>query len=142
MNNDYDANDPFFKKFGEILKLSDELNERFKKIAEEIRSAESLAGNRLAKVIGDSFMVEKPDTERPNAKYGTKPEFVLVDDWAGFVDTFTRPKDELEKSEPVYDISWIRKRMKCCKNPMERKMLEKQLNAAYKARKKARNKND
>lgn len=57
-----------------------------------------------------------------------------------------RLEEELEKlepaepAEPVYDISWIRKRMKHCTNPMERKQLEKQLNAAFKAKKKGRKK--
>lgn len=103
MNNGYDTKDPFLKNFYEISKQSDEISDRFKKIAEALRRAEHLANDRLVKAIGDAF--------------------------AG-------PKDELEKAEPVYDISWIRKRMKCCKNPMERRQLEKQLNAAYKARKK------
>lgn len=43
------------------------------------------------------------------------------------------------QSEPqVRDISWIRKQMKHCKNPMERKALEKELNEAYKEKKRRR----
>lgn len=48
--------------------------------------------------------------------------------------------EKIESIEPTYDISWIRKRMKHCTNPMERKQLEKQLNAAFKAKKKGRKK--
>lgn len=48
--------------------------------------------------------------------------------------------EKIESTEQTYDISWIRKRMKHCTNPMERKQLEKQLNAAFKAKKKGRKK--
>lgn len=48
--------------------------------------------------------------------------------------------EKIESTEPTYDISWIRKRMKHCTNPMERKQLEKQLNAAFKAKKKRKKK--
>ena len=69
--------------------------------------------------------------------------FTVVDEgdctYLSFED-FCEETEKKKNAEPVYDISWIRKRMKCCKNPMERKQLEKQLNAAYKARKKARKK--
>ena len=47
--------------------------------------------------------------------------------------------DEIpEPQQPVRDISWIRKQMKHCKNPMERKQLEKELNAAFKEKAKKR----
>lgn len=56
----------------------------------------------------------------------------------------TTSLDELAAEEqwkpPVRDISWIRKQMKHCKNPMERKALEKELNAAFKEKKKRRRK--
>ena len=45
-----------------------------------------------------------------------------------------------EPKQPVRDISWIRKQMKHCKNPMERKALEKELNAAFKEKKRRRKK--
>ena len=35
----------------------------------------------------------------------------------------------------IQDISTLKKQIKHCKNPMERKMLEKELNSAYKSRK-------
>lgn len=37
-----------------------------------------------------------------------------------------------------YDIPYIKKRIKHCKNPLERKMLERELNVAYKDDKKRR----
>lgn len=43
-----------------------------------------------------------------------------------------------EPKQPVRDISWIRKQMKHCKNPMERKALEKELNVAFKEKKRRR----
>lgn len=47
--------------------------------------------------------------------------------------------DELpEPKQPVRDISWIRKQIKHCKNPMERKALERELNSAFKEKKKRR----
>lgn len=47
--------------------------------------------------------------------------------------------DEWPTGEPpVRDISWIRKQMKHCKNPIERKALEKELNAAFKEKKRRR----
>ena len=49
--------------------------------------------------------------------------------------------DEIpEPRQPVRDISWIRKQMKHCKNPMERKALEKELNNAFREKKKRRRK--
>ena len=49
--------------------------------------------------------------------------------------------DEIpEPQQPVRDISWIRKQMKHCKNPMERKALEKELNEAFKEKKRRRKK--
>ncbi len=49
--------------------------------------------------------------------------------------------DELATREPpVRDISWLKKQLKHCKNPMERKALEKELNAAFKENKKRRSK--
>ena len=45
--------------------------------------------------------------------------------------------DEIEKhlNPPVRDIPWLKKRLKHCKNPMERKQLERELNAAFKEKK-------
>lgn len=126
------ADDPAFKKFCE------ELSGRFRNFAEELQKTGYLAGNRVAKAIDDAFGIE-----RPNTMYGDKQGFLLIDENTVFDYTFVGSDGSIEKMEPakpVYDISWIRKRMKCCKNPMERKQLEKQLNAVYKARKKARKK--
>lgn len=99
-----------------LTKYSEKLKEEFEKLGEELRRIGYVSCNCLAEVLNDTFDYN-----------------------------FTGPEEDIEKlepAEPVYDISWIRKRMKCCKNPMERKQLEKQLNAAYKARKKVRKKND
>ena len=38
--------------------------------------------------------------------------------------------------EPKYDIPGLKKQIKYCKNPLERKNLEKKLNEAYKEKKK------
>ena len=63
--------------------------------------------------------------------YGTQEDTTIIDELA----TYEKQK------QPVRDISWIRKQMKHCKNPMERKALEKELNAAFKE-KKGRRKNE
>ena len=47
---------------------------------------------------------------------------------------------EKQQEPPVRDISWIRKQMKHCKNPMERKALEKELNEAFREKKRRRKK--
>lgn len=47
---------------------------------------------------------------------------------------------ETQSEPPVRDISWIRKQMKHCKNPMERTALEKELNAAFREKKRRRKK--
>lgn len=62
--------------------------------------------------------------------FGTQTDTTFIDEFAA---------DEQWKP-PVHDISWIRKQMKHCKNPMERKALEKELNAAFKEKKKRRRK--
>lgn len=43
--------------------------------------------------------------------------------------------EEIILNEPAQDIPTLKKRIKYCKNPMEKKMLGKELNALYKARK-------
>ena len=124
MGNTFSVNEQTLTKYREKLK-------------EELRRIGYVSGNRLVEVLNDVF-----ETERPETVYGDKQGILFIDEKA-FDYTFTGSEGLIEKMEPtkpVYDISWIRKRMKCCKNPMERKMLEKQLNEAYKARKKARKK--
>jgi hypothetical protein len=64
----------------------------------------------------------------PSPLFGTQATTTIIDESAA---------DEQWK-EPVRDISWIRKQMKHCKNPMERKQLEKELNAAFKEKAKKR----
>lgn len=59
---------------------------------------------------------------------GIKPDTTILDEMAA----------EAQSEPPVRDISWIRKQMKHCKNPMERKALEKELNEAYKEKKRRR----
>jgi len=120
-----------------LTKYSEKLKEELEKLGEELRRIGYVSGNRLVEVLNGVFGIE-----RPNTIYGDKQGVVFLDEKA-FDYTFVGSDGSIEKMEPtkpVYDISWIRKRMKCCKNPMERKQLEKQLNAAYKARKKERKK--
>ena len=63
---------------------------------------------------------------------GTKTDTTIIDELAAYE----------QRKPPVHDISWIRKQMKHCKNPMKRKQLEKELNAAFKEKaKKRRRKN-
>lgn len=45
-------------------------------------------------------------------------------------------EDISSNKEVVHDISALKKRIKHCKNPLERKQLEKELNLAYKEKKK------
>lgn len=129
-------NPPYLNDMTALKKACEKLQERFKYFAEELQTTGYLAGNRLVKAINDAYYgVKKTET-----LYGNEQGVVFLDENA-FDYTFTGSDGLIEKMEPTkpaYDISWIRKRMKCCKNPMERKQLEKQLNAAYKARKKAR----
>lgn len=56
----------------------------------------------------------------------TAKEFDLLDDLA------------LVPEPPKQDISTLKKRIKYCKNPMEKKKLEQELNALYKEQKKNR----
>lgn len=50
--------------------------------------------------------------------------------------------DEIEKRSkpPVRDIPWLKKQLKHCKNPMERKQLEREFNAAFREKKRRRKK--
>lgn len=61
---------------------------------------------------------------------GIKPDTTILDEMA----------TKAQQEPPVRDISWIRKQMRHCKNPMERKALEKELNEAYKEKKRRRKK--
>lgn len=63
----------------------------------------------------------------PSPMFGTQATTTIIDEIP-------------EPQQPVRDISWIRKQMKHCKNPMERKALEKELNAAFKEKKRRRKK--
>lgn len=45
-------------------------------------------------------------------------------------------EDISSNNEAIHDISALKKRIKHCKNPLERKQLEKELNLAYKEKKK------
>lgn len=66
----------------------------------------------------------------PSQLFGTQATTTIIDEIP-------------EPQHPVRDISWIRKQMKHCKNPMERKALEKELNEAFKEKaKKRRRKNE
>ena len=121
-----------------LTKYREKLKEEFEKLGEELRRIGYVSANRLVGVLNNTYEIE-----RPKQLHGDKQGVVFLDESTAFDYTFTGSDGLIEKMEPtkpVYDISWIRKRMKCCKNPMERKQLEKQLNAAYKARKKARKK--
>lgn len=62
--------------------------------------------------------------------FGTQATTTIIDELA----------TEEQRKPPVRDIPWIRKQMKHCKNPMERKALEKELNAAFKEKKRRRKK--
>ena len=62
--------------------------------------------------------------------FGTQATTTIIDELA----------TEEQRKPQVRDISWIRKQMKHCKNPMERKALEKELNAAFREKKKRRRK--
>lgn len=120
-----------------LTNYREKVKEELEKLGEELRRIGYVSANNIVKVLNDTYRAE-----RPNTMYGDKQGILFIDEKA-FDYTFTGPEGLIEKTEPtktIYDISWIRKRMKCCKNPMERKQLEKQLNAAYKARKKARDK--
>lgn len=71
--------------------------------------------------------VSKVYENLPSPMFGTQATMTIIDEIP-------------EPHQPVRDISWIRKQMKHCKNPMERKALEKELNAAFKEKKRRRKK--
>lgn len=72
------------------------------------------------------------DYEKVFSMFGTQTDTIVIDEMA----------TKAQQEPPVRDISWIRKQMKHCKNPMERKALEKELNAAYFEKKKRRRRNE
>lgn len=74
--------------------------------------------------------VSKAYENLPSPMFGTQTDTIVIDELAAYE----------QRKPPVHDISWIRKQMKHCKNPMERKTLEKELNAAFKEKKKRRRK--
>lgn len=71
--------------------------------------------------------VSKVYENLPSPMFGTQATTTIIDEIP-------------EPQQPVRDISWIRKQMKHCKNPMERKALEKELNAAFREKKRRRKK--
>lgn len=72
--------------------------------------------------------VSKVYENLPSPMFDTQTDTTVIDELP----------TETQQEPPVRDISWIRKQMKHCKNPMERKALEKELNAAFKEKAKKR----
>lgn len=81
---------------------------------------------------GMIYLIPASKLYTPSPLFGTQATTTIIDELP--TETQQEPK------QPVRDISWIRKQMKHCKNPMERKALEKELNAAFKEKKRRRKK--
>lgn len=71
---------------------------------------------------GTIYLIPVNKVYTPSPLFGTQATTTIIDGLP-------------EPKQPVRDISWIRKQMKHCKNPMEKKALEKELNAAFKEKK-------
>ena len=79
---------------------------------------------------GMIYLIPASKLYTPSQLFGTQATTTIIDEMS----------TEVQQEPPVRDISWIRKQMKHCKNPMERKQLEKELNAAFKEKKRRRKK--
>lgn len=62
--------------------------------------------------------------------YGTQADTTILDELT----------TKAQQEPPVRDIPWLKKQVKHCKNPMEKKQLEKELNEAYKEKKRRKQK--
>lgn len=79
---------------------------------------------------GMIYLIPASKLYTPSPLFGIQATMTTIDELAAYE----------QRKPPVHDISWIRKQMKHCKNPMERKALEKELNAAFKEKKRRRKK--
>lgn len=62
------------------------------------------------------------DSDRVLSMFGTQADTTIIDELA-------------PEKPPVRDIPWLKKQIKHCKNPMEKKQLERELNAAFREKK-------
>lgn len=119
-----------------------ELHDKFEKISDVTKV---LIGGKKMDTIGKiiSAMAEAQMQNEPDQKYKDLYIQVQEDPIAKFLETINEmhfgdnfPIECLEP--PKQEISTLKKRIKYCKNPMEKKKLEQELNALYKEHKRNR----
>lgn len=125
----------------EVIDIS-ELHDKFEKISDVTKV---LIGGKKMDTIGKiiSAMAEAQMQNEPDQKYKDLYIQVQEDPIAKFLETINEmhfgdnfPIECLEP--PKQEISTLKKRIKYCKNPMEKKKLEQELNALYKEHKRNR----
>lgn len=119
-----------------------ELHDKLKKISDDIKV---LIASKQMDAIGKmiSAMTEAQTQNELEQKYKDLGIQVQEDPVAKLLETINEmrfgdnfPIECLEP--PKQDISTLKKRIKYCKNPMEKKKLEQELNALYKEHKRNR----
>ena len=125
----------------EVIDIS-ELHDKFEKISDVTKV---LIGGKKMNAIGKmiSAMAETQIQNEIEQKYKDLGITVQEDPVAKLIETINEmhlgdnfPIECLES--PKQDIPTLKKRIKYCKNPMEKKKLEQELNALYKEQKRNR----
>lgn len=112
---------------------------------------EKISNNTKVLIVGEhmdqlrnmiSAIAEAQIQDELNQKYkglGIEPQGDCLEDFIRAVKESDLLEDlEVVSEPPKQDISTLKKRIKYCKNPMEKKKLEQELNALYKEQKRNR----
>lgn len=109
-----------------------ELSEKYKTVPlpEQVGKALKIISERIR-----NFNAEEEPVE-----YGSNSNNIIIDDLIDILNKQSMKWNDIFNDSNIYqyksdDISALKKRIKYCKNPMEKKKLEQELNLLYKKRK-------
>lgn len=109
-----------------------ELREKYKTVpsSEQMGKALKIISERIRNFNAEEELVE----------YGSNSNNIIIDDLIDILNKQNMEWNDILKDSNIYqyksdDISALKKRIKYCKNPMEKKKLEQELNLLYKKKK-------
>ena len=109
-----------------------ELREKYKTVP----SLEQIG--KALKIISER--IRNFNAEEESVEYGSNSNNIIIDDLIDILNKQNMEWNDILKDSNIYqyksdDISALKKRIKYCKNPMEKKKLEQELNLLYKKKK-------
>lgn len=109
-----------------------ELREKYKTVPSPEKMGKAL------KIISER--IRNFNAEEESVEYGSNSNNIIIDDLIDILNKQSIEWNNILKDSNIYqyrsdDISALKKRIKYCKNPMEKKKLEQELNLLYKKKK-------